>query len=120
MTIEEFIIDYLGQALGESPAVPVSGSAPHPLPAAFVTVEKTGESEADHIRTAQIHIDAWSTSRAAADALCARVRSAMAGITALPEISRCALNTSYNNPSLENGKPRYSATFAVVYFLKEE
>ena len=117
MTIEEFIIGYLETALGGSPAVPVSGSVPHPLPEEFITVEKTGERVADFIPTAQIHIDAWSTSRAAADALCARVRSAMAGITAMPEISRCALNTSFNNPSLDNGKPRYTATFDVVYFL---
>lgn len=117
MTIEEFIIGYLETALVGSPAVPVSGSVPHPLPAEFVTVEKTGEREVDFISTAQIHIDVWSTSRAASAALCARVRSAMAGITALPEISRCALNTSYNNPSLENGRPRYSAIFDVVYYL---
>ena len=117
MTIEEFIIDYLAPILATSPAVGVSGSVPHPLPAEFVTVEKTGERVVDFIPTAQIHIDAWSTSRAAANALCARVRSAMGAITALPQISRCALNTSYNNPSLENGKARYSATFDVVYLF---
>ena len=117
MTIEEFIISYLDTELSESPTVPVSGSVPHPLPAEFVTVEKTGERVTDFIPTAQIHIDAWSTSRAAADALCARVKAAMDGITALPQISRCALNTSYNNPSREHMKPRYSAIFDVVYFL---
>lgn len=117
MTIEEFIIGYLETALGGSPAVPVSGSVPHPLPAEFVTVEKTGEREVDYIPTAQIHIDVWSTTRAASAALCARVRSAMAEIAALPEISRCALNSSYNNPSQEYEKPRYSTTFTLVYFL---
>lgn len=117
MTIEEFVIDYLSAQLAASPAVGVSGSVPHPLPDEFVTVEKTGESEANHIRTAQIHVDAWSVSRAAANALSTRVISVMAGIAALPEISRCALNSSYNNPSQEYKKPRYSATFTLVYFL---
>lgn len=117
MIIEEFVIDYLSAQLAASPAVGVSGSVPHPLPDDFVTVEKTGESKVNHIRTAQIHVDAWSTSRAAAAELCARVNSAMAGITTLPEISRCALNSSYNNPSQEYKKPRCSATFALVYFL---
>ena len=117
MTIEEFVIDYLSAQLAASPAVGVSGSVPHPLPDEFATVEKTGETAVNHIRTAQIHVDAWSTSRAAADALATREISAMAGITALPEISCCALNSSYNNPSQEFKKPRYSATFTLVYFL---
>ena len=116
MSIESFIIDYLND--GNLPlAVKASGSVPHPMPAAFVTVEKTGAGEINRIRSAQIHIDCWSTSRAAAEALCETVLAAMAAIAGEPEISRCAMNTSYNNPSLATNKPRYSAIFDVVHYF---
>lgn len=116
MSIESFIIDYLNG--GQLPAgVEASGSVPHPMPAAFVTVEKTGAGEVDKIRSAQVHIDCWSTSRAAAEALCETVLAAMAAINGEPEISRCVMNTSYNNPSLATNKPRYSATFDVIHYF---
>lgn len=113
MNIEEYIIDYLGDAL----TVSVSGSVPHPMPDEFVTLEKTGGSVLNHIPTAQIHVDSWSTSRAAAAALSDLVAAAMEAMAAEDEISRCALISSYNNPSLTTDKPRYSATFEVVYLF---
>lgn len=116
MSIEAFIIDYLNG--GQLPqGVEASASTPHPMPDEFVTVEKTGASETNYIREAQIHIDSWSTSRAGAEALCQAVLQAMAAFKSLPEISRCSMNTSYNNPSLSTNKPRYSATFDVVHYL---
>lgn len=116
MSIEEFIIDYLNS--GPLPVdVKASGSVPHDMPDEFVTVEKTGAGEINYIRNAQIHIDSWSTSRANAEALCQAVLTAMASISKEPEISRCSMNTSYNNPSLATNKPRYSATFEVVHYF---
>lgn len=113
MTVEQFIIEYLAQAL----SVNVSGSVPHPLRAEFVTVEKTGSSTADRIPTATIAVQSWSTSRAAAEALNETVKAAMAGLDAEDEISRCALESDYNYTDLATNKPRYQAVFAVVHYF---
>lgn len=114
MTIEEFIVDYLA---GQLPGVSVSGSVPHPMPDEFVTVEKTGGAAVDLIPEAQIHLMCWSTSRAAAGALCDVVTAAMISAVSEAEISRCSLTASYNNPDLDSHKPRYSASFAVTYLF---
>ena len=115
MTIEEYFIDYLASELGGG--IPVKGSVPHPMPPEFVTVEKTGGSEADLIPTAQIHVQCWSSSRAAAAALSDRVTAIMLASPAYAPISSCALSSSYNNPDLTADKPRYSASFEVVYLF---
>lgn len=120
MTIEEFYIDYLGDALGSSgsdPGIPVSGSVPHPLPDVFVTVEKTGGRENDKIPEAQLHVKCWHTTRAAAAALSDRVSAIMQGSVNDAAISRCVLTAAYNNPDLETKKPRYSASFQVIYLF---
>ena len=113
MTIEEYIIDYLAERL----SVGVSGSVPHPMPAEFITVEKTGSSLADRIHGATIAVQSWSTSRASAAALCELVTRAMLASVAEGSISECRLTASYNNPDLETHKPRYSASFEVTHYL---
>lgn len=113
MTIEEYIIDYLAERL----SVGVSGSVPHPMPEEFVTVELTGSSLSDRIHAATIAVQSWSTSRAAASLLNELVKAAMAGASAAPEISRCALNSDYNYTDLSTNKPRYQAVFDVVYLF---
>ena len=113
MTIEEYIIDYLAERL----SVGVSGSVPHPMPAEFITVEKTGSSLADRIHGATIAVQSWSTSRAAAAALNELTKAAMETAVEAPEISRCALNSDYNYPDMATNKPRYQAVFDVVYLF---
>lgn len=113
MTIEGFIIDRLSDQL----SVSVSGSVPHPMPGQFVTVEKTGSSETDRIRGATVAVQSWSTSRAAAAALNETVKAAMAGLLALPEISRCALVSDYNYTDRTTNTYRYQAVFDVVHYL---
>lgn len=120
MTIEEFFIDYLTDELPPlslSVPFPVSGSVPHPMPAEFVTVELTGGSESNLIPTAQIHVQSWSSSRAAAAALNATVVAAMLASAGEQEISSISLTACYNNPDLATHKPRYSAAFEVVYLI---
>lgn len=116
MTIEQYLIGYLSDAL----SVPVSGSVPHPLPDEFVVVQLTGEAVVNMIPTAQIHIDGYSTSRAAAAALGRQIYDAMARLPAQPEISRCALDSLYNDTDLELNKPRDSAIFEVIYLFTED
>ena len=87
------------------------------MPAVFVTVERTGGSETDLIPEAQIHVQSWSTGRASAAALNELVIAAMLAIVSDAAVSRCSLTASYNNPDLETGRPRYSASFAVTFMF---
>lgn len=113
MTIEEFIVDYLSGVL----SVPVSGDVPSPVLPRFVTVEKTGGGRENKIPSATIAVQAWAETRADAADLCSEVEAAMEAILAEPEISRCALDSSYNFPDLERKKPRYQAVFSVIHYL---
>lgn len=113
MTIEEYVILWLSGRL----PVRVSADVPSPMPAAFVTVEKTSASEVNRISSARIAVQCWAESRDAAAQLCAQVEQVMTGISAEPEISRCVLDTSYNFPDLERKRPRYQAVFALTHFL---
>lgn len=113
MTIEEFIVDYLSGVLSD----PVFGDVPSPVPQSFVTVEKTGGRRENKISSATIAVQAWAASRADAADLCAAVEAAMEAIVAEPEISRCALDSSYNFPDLSRKKPRYQAVFSITHYL---
>lgn len=113
MTIEEFVIGYLEETL----TVPVSGSVPHPMPEAFVTVEKTGSADNDRVPSATLAIQSWSASRAAAAQLNERVKAAMEAAEALSQISRAGLNSDYNFPDLATNRPRYQAVYDVVYLF---
>lgn len=112
MNIEAFIIEFLSARLD----VPVSGDRPDLSTATkFVTVEKTGSNYANHISSAEIAVQSWSTSRAAASELNEKVKKAMAEALHQDCISRCALDTDYNFPDLASKRPRYQALYEVVY-----
>ena len=113
MLIEEFVVHYLDTEL----TVPVSGAVPSPLPATFVTVERTGGSASNKLRTATLAIQAWAESIDEAANLCADVVEAMDGIIAEDEISRCTLNASYNFTDTTTKHCRYQAVFDVVHYL---
>lgn len=113
MNIEEFVILFLSGRL----SVPVSGDVPSPVPESFVTVEKTGSERSNLINSATIAVQSWAASRAAAADLCAQVESVMDSLSAEPEISRCAIDTSYNFPDQARNKPRYQAVFSITHYL---
>ena len=113
MNIEEFVILFLSGRL----SVPVSGDVPSPVPESFVTVEKTGSGRSNLINSATIAVQSWAASRAAAADLCTQVESVMDSLSAEPEISRCAIDTSYNFPDQARNKPRYQAVFSITHYL---
>lgn len=122
MTPEAFFIDYLTTALTPPPVngvaqagVPVSGSVPHAMPAEFVTVELTGSGQVDKIDRVTITVLSWSTSRDAACALFTRVNAAMLCSPEKDEVSRCELETGYNDTDTETHRPRYHARYGIVY-----
>lgn len=113
MTIEAFVIDYLGGAL----SVPVSGDVPHSMPSSFVTVEKTGSQRTNKIDTATLAIQSWAETRAAAAELNETVKQAMENIVEENEISRSDLDSDYNYTDEDTKRFRYQAVFDLVYFL---
>lgn len=113
MLIEEFVVQYLGQEL----TVPVSGAVPSPMPASFVTVERTGGSVRNKLCTATLAVQAWAESIDAAANLCAAVTEAMESILSEAEIARCSLNASYNFTDTSTMRCRYQAVFDLVHYL---
>ena len=122
MTPEEFVIDYLTRALTPppvngvpQPGIPVSGSVPHAMPDEFVTVELTGSGQVDKIDRVTITVLSWSTSRDAACALFTQVNTAMLASVTQDAVSRCELETGYNDTDTETHRPRYHARYGIVY-----
>lgn len=113
MLIEEFVVQYLNGEL----SVPVSGAVPSPMPDTFVTVERTGSSITNKIRTATLAIQAWAESIDAAANLCAEVTETMENIVENDEISRCSLDSSYNFTDTSTKRFRYQAVFDLVHYL---
>ena len=109
--IETIIVSYLDGALD----VPVSGLVPSPMPAQFVTVEKTGSSTEDRIRRATLAIQSWAPTQEAAALLNEQVIGAMYAAVALPEISAVQCETDYNFTDTTTKRCRYQAVFGVVY-----
>lgn len=114
MTAEEYFVAYLAAAL---PGVPVSGNVPEPTPEVFVTVERVGGGEENHIKRADIAVQSWAGTRAAAAQLNEQVKAAMAEAIDDGNISRCHLDTDYNFTDTTTRHPRYQAVFEVVHFL---
>lgn len=113
MTIEEFVVEHLNEAL----SVPAYGDVPSPLLPRFVTVEKTGAGAVNYIPWATIDVLAWADTRADAADLCAAVEVAMGTLAEDDQISRCKLENSYNDPDLDRKKPRYRAVFSITHYL---
>lgn len=113
MTIEEFIIDHLSGEL----SVPVAAEEPANPPAKFVLVERTGSSTVNRITTTELAVQSWAGSLLEAAELNEAVKSAMAGMLALREISAVSCQTDYNYTDTTTKHYRYQAVFDVVHYL---
>lgn len=112
MTVEEFYVDFLTEALD----VPVSGNVPEdPRPERFVTIEKTGSSTDNFVYRPVIAVQSWAETRMDAARLNELVKQAMLGSIVSPRIFRCNLDTDYYFPELELKQPRYQAVFEITY-----
>ena len=110
--IEKTVIDFLNECLH----VPVSGEVPADPPETFVTVEKTGVGVSNHIFSAQLSTQSWAESQADAAALNEAVKTAMSDLTQLDEVSRCHLDSDFNDTDTTRKKNRYQAIFRVVHY----
>lgn len=96
-------------------AVPVYMEIPAVRPATFIVVTKTGGGEDDHIRSAMIVLDCYSTSMLAAGELCESAIAAMGSLTGSKDVSACQLNSSYNDTDTANKEYCYGALFDIYY-----
>jgi len=110
--IEQTVIDYL------SDYVPTYAEEPETPPASglYCVVEKTGGGGDTGIRDATLAVQCYAPTLAGAAQLCEYVIAQMRGLTALPGVSRCKLNSSYNYTDDRKKRYRYQAVYAVVYY----
>ena len=110
--IESIILSYLAErGFAAYTEVPEGGLTPP-----CVLIERTGGGLEDHIRRATVAIQSYGASLYAAASLNEAVIAAMEGITALPDVSACTLNSDYNFTDTTKKAYRYQAVFNVVYF----
>ena len=111
--VENLIIDYLNNH--EDIAFPARGDTPRGGDFCYYLVEKTGSTNRNHIHTAQIAIQSYGMSKTHASSMNENVIGVMLGITALPEISACKLNSDYDFTDTAKKRYRYQAVFDITY-----
>ena len=110
--MEKIVKDYLQSSLG----IPVRLEEEDDLGNEYVLIEKTGSSTGNHIASATLAVQSFSTSLYGAATLNERVKAAMEKIIELDDISKCELNSDYNYTDTNRKKYRYQAVFDIVYF----
>lgn len=109
--IEEIVLAYLAAQLN----VPVVMEVPDNAPESFVLVEKTGSSVTNRIPTATMAVQSYGPRLVNAAELNEDVKTAMDGMTMLPEIGSVRLNSDYNFTNPTTKKYRYQAVFVITY-----
>lgn len=110
--IEEIVRNYLLAVL----SVPVYIDIPANPPDSYVSLERTGGGENEHIRTATIAIQSYGARRLEAATLHEEVMSYMKGMITLEEISSCRLNSEYDWTDTDTKQYRYQAVYNIVYY----
>ena len=110
--IEETILNYLnGAGITAKAEVPEGGVTPP-----CCIVERTGGRVEEHLRRATVAVQSYGDSLYDAAYLNGTVVAAMLGITALPQVSSCTLNSDYNFTDTTKRLHRYQAVFDLVYY----
>ena len=109
--IEKTVLDYLSENLTVQIYAEKRGQS-----GKYVIIEKVGGGETDHIKRASLAIQSYADSMFDAAELNEKVKEAMEGIIALPEVSSCKLDTDYNYTDTSTKKYRYQAVFDLVHY----
>ena len=110
--IEQTVRDYLTDCL----PVGVYFDIPDKPGAEYVTLEKTGGGESNHIKRATLAIQSRADSTYAAAALNEEVKEAMLNIITLDSIASVSLNSDYNFTDTITKKHRYQAVFDLIFY----
>lgn len=109
--IEKIVLDYLSQSL----SVPVRTEKVGNLPEEYVLIEKTGSSVENHINSATIAIQSYSTSMYGAASLNEEVKKAMDHLADSTNVYKSSLNSDYNFTDTQSKRYRYQAVYDVYY-----
>lgn len=109
--IEKIIYNYLKEKL----IVPVYMEFPQKGTVPMVVIEKVGSGLDDHVHTAMIAVQSYSTSLFTTAELNEVVKSAVLEMTSIDKICKCELNSDYNYPDIDRNQYRYQALFEVTY-----
>lgn len=110
--IEATVRNHLKTALQE----PVYIDVPADPPASYVSIERTGGREEEHIRNAMIAIQSFGGSRYNAAALHEAVIERMQTLNTLSSVSACNLSAEYDFTDRETKRYRYQAVFDIIYY----
>lgn len=110
--IEKIVLDYLNGKL----KVPAYMEEKGNMPEEYVLIEKTGGGGNSCIRNATLAIQSFSASKFKAANLNEKVVEEMENIIELDDISKCALNSSYDYTDTAKKRYRYQAIFDIVHY----
>ncbi len=110
--IEKIILDYLNGAL----SVPAYMEVPRRAPESYVLIEKTGSSEANHIKEATLAVQSIAPTLYEAATLNEAVKTAMDGSISLAEVARARCNSDYNFTDTTTKSYRYQAVYDITYY----
>ncbi len=109
--IEIVLLRYLERETG----LPVSMEVPEKPPEEFITLEKTGGGEKDHIQTAMFAIRSYGGSLLRAAEINEQVKTAMKAMPEKTEVFRAELNGDYNYTDTRTKRYRYQAVYDITY-----
>ena len=110
--IEKILLDFLTSRL----EVPVYCAAPHPKPARFVLIQRTGGGRRGLLKTATVAVQSWAESLYQAELLGANVLAAMDELVQWPQIAACRLDADYPFPYPEEKRHRVQAVYNITYY----
>lgn len=111
--IEKTILTYMKGALD----VEVYMERPEKPPAEYVLIEKTGSSKSNHISTATMAFQSYSTTLYKTAVLNDKVKEAIERMPAeLNEIGHVELNADYNYTDTASKQYRYQAVYVITHY----
>ena len=105
MNVEQVIIQQL-VANGRS----AYADAPNPMPASFVTVERTGGGSRDKVDSPTLAVQCWADGRKAAADMADAVRCELEAMTGTCGLGAVTVQSIYNWPDPLSRKARYQLT----------
>lgn len=110
--IEKKIREYLKTILD----IPVYLEEPETIPDEYIIVEKVGSGLRNHIKSAMIAVQSYSTSLSKTIDLNEMAKTAMLEAITEPYITKVSLNSDYNFTDTETKRYRYQAMFDVTFY----
>ena len=111
MVIEAYVVQYLTDQ-----GFAAYGEVPRETGGEFVTVEKTGGSQPDHIDHATLAVQSWADTMLGASQLADAVAGALRGMIEADTISAVSVNGPYNYTDPSREKYRCQSVAEIVYY----